>query len=111
MIFRKYEIADSELINFFIETIQKYISENSFRREHTLPYRKTIHLLEKMFFPSEDKRLHSAKIINPSIQYYRTFVNRHKTERHLKCDYCDFSFKYMIHTKKTKRKLWIPPLQ
>ena len=107
-------IYDIELINFFIKIIQKYISENIYRRKKKrIPYRKTIDLLEKLFFTSENMCLHSVKINNEYSQYIETGVNRDKNKRHLKCDYCNFSFNYMIHTKHffiAQTKLWIPPL-
>ena len=112
--YRKY---DQELINFFIKLINHYISENTFRCESTLPFREEIHLLEKIYIPTEDKHEHMVKIHTQHSQYIHSVLNtdeRYKTESLLKCDYCDFSFKYMIHRKKnlySQTKLWIPPLQ
>ena len=107
-------ILDIELINFFIKIIQKYISENTFKpKRKKIPYKKTIKLLEKLFFPSKNMCLHSVKINNQDIKNIENDLNRRKNERHLKCDYCNFSFNYMIHTKhffKVKTKLWMPPL-
>ena len=107
-------ILDIELINFFIKIIQKYISENTFKpKRKKIPYKKTIKLLEKLFFPSKNMCLHSVKINNQDIKNIENDLNRRKNERHLKCDYCNFSFNYMIHTKHffiAQTKLWIPPL-
>ena len=96
-----------------IKIIEKYISENTFRCKKKISYRKTIDLLEKLFFPSEKMCLHSVKINNEYTQYIQYVLNRHKNKRHLKCDYCNFSFNYMIHTKHffiAQTELWIPPL-
>ena len=72
-------IYDIELINFFIKIIQKYISENIYRpKKKRIPYRKTIDLLEKLFFTSENMCLHSVKINNEYSQYIETDVNRYK---------------------------------
>ena len=79
---RKKLDKDIELINFFIKIIQKYISENIYRRKKKrIPYRKTIDLLEKLFFPSKNMCLNSVKINTQDSQYIETVVNRHKNKR------------------------------
>ena len=108
IIFRRYPMFDKELKKYFIDTIENVISENNV--ESTLPYRGTIHLLRKIFFPIKETHEHRVQINNK----VSSVVKRHKNERCLKCDDCDFSFNFVIDRQKflnSKKKLWIPPLE
>ena len=106
MTLSRFRGIDKELIIFLIEIIETYMYKNWFICESTLPFINEIHLLQKIYFPSEDKHEHTQH--SQSIQ---SVVNRHLIyKRHilLKCDY------YMIYSEKflySQTKLWIPPLQ
>ena len=111
IIFRRYPMFDKELPKYFVDTMENVISENNV--ESTLPYRGTIHLLRKIFFPKETHQ-HRVEINTKDIKDTSSVVKRNKNERCLKCDDCDFSFNYVIDRQKflnSKKKLWIPPLE
>lgn len=96
---------DKELIIFLIEILETYMYKNWYICESRLPFINEIHLLQKIYFPNEDKHEHEHT------QSIQSVVNRHGIyKRHilLKCDY------YMIYSEKfvySQTKLWIPPSQ
>ena len=102
---------DKELIIFLIEIIETYMYKNWYICESRLPFINEIHLLQKIYFPSEDKHEHMVKIDTQHSQCIQSVVNRHGIyKRHilLKCD------DYMIYSEKfvySQTKLWIPPSQ
>ena len=129
--FRKIKKTIRKLDKMFFSTKDKHPLSVKNKRKHSQNIDTVLNNENiPIVMNSKDMRAHSVKIKRKHSENLPSVVNKHNNEENLKCDYCDFSFNYMIgsdnhsHTKidkkymidsdihsQTKIVLWIPPLQ